>query len=140
MFNLLVLSQDTPSILGPLFLLIYNNDLSKVSELVDDTNLFVFVSHRNPNILVNTLNSELENLSVWLKANKLSLNLNKTKFMFFKSRKKLQELNLQVYINDQQIEQVNETLFLGVVLDENLTWKAHISHIANKISKSIILE
>ena len=60
--------------------------------------------------------------------------------MFFKSRKKLQELNLQVYINDQQIEQVNETVFLGVVLDENLTWKAHISHVANKISKSIILE
>ena len=47
-------------------------------------------------------------------------------------------LALQVHINEQEIEQVKETIFLGsVFLDENLSWKAHISHVANKISKSI---
>lgn len=34
-------------------------------------------------------------------------------------------------------DQVNETVFLGVILDESLSWKSHISHIASKISKSI---
>ena len=67
----------------------------------DDTNLLL--SHKDPNILVNTLNSELEKLSHWFKANKLSLNLKKTKFMLFKPRQKRQNFNLQVYINEQEI-------------------------------------
>ena len=57
--------------------------------------------------------------------------------MLFKPRQKRQNINLQVYINEQEIEQVKETIFLGVFLGENLSWKAHISHVANKISKSI---
>ena len=81
----------------------------------DDTNLFL--SHKNPNILVNTLNSE--KLSHWFKANELSLKLKKTKFMSFKPRQKRQNINLQVYINDQEIEQVKETICLGVFIDEN---------------------
>ena len=46
-------------------------------------------------------------------------------------------LYLHVYIDNKQTEQVKETAFLGVALDENLNWKAHILHVANKISKSI---
>ena len=57
--------------------------------------------------------------------------------MLLKPRQKRQHINLQVYINEQEIEQVKETIFLGVFLDENLSWKAQISHVANKISKSI---
>ena len=54
--------------------------------------------------------------------------------MLFKPRQTRQNINLQVYINEQEIEQVKETIFLGVFLDENLSWKAHISHVvANKI-------
>ena len=44
---------------------------------------------------------------------------------------------MQISINEQRIEQVKETVFLGVVLDEHLTWKPHISQVALKISKSI---
>ena len=103
-------------------------------------NLPVFIArtkcvYKDPNVLA--LNSELEKLSHWLfKANKLSLNLKMTKFMLFKPRQKRQNINLQVYINEQEIEQVKETIVLGVFLDENLSWKAHISQ-TNKISKSI---
>ena len=57
--------------------------------------------------------------------------------MLFKPRQKRQHINLQVYINEQEIEQVKETIFLGVFLDEILSWKVQISHVANKISKSI---
>ena len=45
--------------------------------------------------------------------------------MLFKPRQKRQDLNLQD-INEQEIEQVKETIFLGVFLVENLSWKAHI--------------
>ena len=44
---------------------------------------------------------------------------------------------MQISVNEQRIEQVKETVFLGVVLDEHLTWKPHISQVAGKISKSI---
>ena len=92
------------SILGPLPFLLYINDLNYISKLIDlvlfadDKNLFLY--HKDPNALVNTLNSELEKLSRWFKANKLSLNLKKTKLMLFKPRQKRQNINLQVYINE----------------------------------------
>ena len=57
--------------------------------------------------------------------------------MEFKPRQKKHSSNFSVVINERTIAQVNETVFLGVVLDENLTWKSHISSLAIKISKSI---
>ena len=44
---------------------------------------------------------------------------------------------MQIYIIEQRIEQIKETVFLGVVLDEHLSWKPHIFQVARKISKSI---
>ena len=76
-------------------------------------------------------------LSTWFKANKLFLNLKKTNFMLFKPRQKKYHFPMQICINEQRIEQVKETVFLGVVLDEHLSWKPHISQVPRKISKSI---
>ena len=128
------------SILGPLFFILYINDLNNASKLdsilfADDMNLFI--SHTDPDFLINTLNCELDKLSNWFSANRLSLNLTKTNFMEFKPRQKKHSSNFSVVINERTIAQVNETVFLGVVLDENLTWKSHISSLAIKISKSI---
>ena len=129
------------SILGPLFFLLYINDICNVSQLVetilfaDDTN--IFFSHKDPQYVIDSLNNELEKLSDWFQANKLSLNTEKTKFMVFKPRQKKFCLDIKLFINNKCIEQVKETVFLGVILDENLSWKSHFSHIANKISKSI---
>ena len=75
------------SILGPLLFIIYINDLYKASSLMmevmfaDDTNLFL--SHKNINDLFLNMNNELQNISTWFKANKLSLNLDKTKWSLF---------------------------------------------------------
>ena len=95
------------------------------------------MSHKDPVYLAASLNSELNKLSAWFKANKLSLNLKKTNFMLFKPRQKRYHFPMQICINEQKIEQVKETVFLGVVLDEHLAWKPHISQVACKISKSI---
>ena len=69
------------SILGPLFFLLYINDINNASSLLnlilfaDDTN--VFMSHKDPDYLSDMLNLEMGKLLTWFKANKLSLNLKK---------------------------------------------------------------
>jgi len=70
------------SILGPLFFLLYINDINNASKILqlilfaDDTN--VFLSHKDADCLANILNTELNKLSIWFRANKLSLNQKKT--------------------------------------------------------------
>lgn len=67
--------------------------------------------------------------------NKLSLNLNKTKAIVFGSFSS--ELDFKLIIDGVQIETANENAFLGVIIDNKLSWKAHIRHIKTKISKSL---
>ena len=57
--------------------------------------------------------------------------------MIIRPRQKRQTIELLLKINGLKIEDVKETMFLGVILDEHMSWKSHISHIASKISKSI---
>ena len=74
------------SILGPLFFVLYINDLPNASKLTqpllfaDDTS--IFYSHSDPDRLQSVLNEELSNFDVWLKCNKLSVNLRKTNYVF----------------------------------------------------------
>ena len=118
------------SILGPLFFLLYINDLGNISTIfkfllfADDTNLFL--SHKNPEHLLNLANSELEKVSSWFIANKLSINIKKTNFMLFKPRQKKCALNQPLLIDGKEIEQVSQTSFLGVIFNQNLSWKSHI--------------
>ena len=129
------------SILGPLLFLIYINDICNVSKVLDfilfadDTN--IFFSHKDELFLSQTLNSELLSLSEWCKVNKLSINLKKCNFMIFKPRQKRRTLDISVVLNNHIIAQTKEVVFLGVILDENLSWKPHILNVSRKISKSI---
>jgi hypothetical protein len=82
------------------------------------------------------INSELCKLSEWFQSNKLSINTTKSNYIIFKPRQKRQKFDLKLEINNNEINKVKEVCFLGVMLDENLSWKAHISHVAHKISKS----
>ena len=77
------------SILGPLLFLIYVNDIIKSSNTLtyilfaDDTN--ILYSHKNIDTLVDTVNHDLCNISIWFKCNKLSLNISKTNFIHFRT-------------------------------------------------------
>jgi hypothetical protein len=127
------------STLGPLLFLLYLNDLPSVSNALkfimfaDDTN--VFLRGNNLTNMVNNFNSELLKIADWFAVNRLSLNIQKTHFMHFTNSKQTTEQNLM--IEHQCIKKVNVTKFLGIKIDEKLTWKNHIEYINSKISKSL---
>ena len=79
-------------------------------------------------------------LSIWFKANKLTLNIKKTKFMLF-SEKNIQP-NLELFIGGKSIEQVGTGCkeryfkFVGHVLDDKLSWEGHVEHICKKLASS----
>ena len=129
------------SILGPLLFLVYINDLPNISKslysiiFADDTNFFI--SGKNTQDLVTKMNTELIEIVKWLQCNKLSLNIDKTKFMIFSPKRQKSILSNRVKINGKELEQVSEIKFLGVILDCKLTWSSHIQKIRNKIAKSV---
>ena len=132
------------SIIGPLLFLICVNDLPNCSNAgsprmyADDTN--VTFSAANIPDLDSQINSDLKYIDRWLKANKLSLNVAKTEFMVISSRQKLQSLNdytMNIHIDGVPINQSNQSKSLGLIIDENLSWKAHIHEISKKVSSGI---
>ena len=72
----------------------------------------------------------------WVNANKLSLNINKTNFMLFMP-KSFSHCTNHIVINQTRIQEVKETKFLGVIIDNKLKWSVHITYISKKISKGI---
>ena len=104
----------------------------------DDTNLFF--EYKNINVLFSTVNQELNKINEWFQANKLSLNVKKTKYSLFHKASRQDDVPLvlpRLKISDHAIERVESIRFLGVILDQNLSWKEHIKHIENKIAKNI---
>ena len=72
---------------------------------------------------MNLINSEILNLSNWFKANKLSLNIQKSNYVIFKTRQqKGDEFILNIEMNGFKMNQVKEVNFLGVILNETLSW------------------
>ena len=127
------------SLLGPLLFIIYINDFCKSSDILsfilfaDDSNLFY--SHKNPNTLVNIVNSELIKVTQWIRANKLSLNIQKTKYMLFSHS--LNTLPQNNVFDDAPLEAVSSIKFLGVTVDNKLSWRQHIDNICKIISRNI---
>ena len=89
------------------------------------------------------MNLELSKVWEWLTANKLSLNIKKTNFVIFHPYQKWlnHEVTLKIYDNHTHkqfsLERKDYIKYLGVLIDNHLTWKYHISHVASKISRNI---
>ena len=73
---------------------------------------------------------------LWVKANKLSFNIDKTYSMLFTPKRFPRNMD-DIIIDGKQIMEVNETKFLGVIIDNNLNWKPHITYISKKVAKGI---
>jgi hypothetical protein len=96
----------------------------------------VFYSDKNLNNLEQIINEELIKLTDWLRANKLSLDISKSKYMLISSSNKL-KVNLDIKIGNISLKQSEFVKYLGIYIDQNLTWKSHINYISKKISKSV---
>ena len=122
------------SVLGPLLFLIYINDIYKSFQILQ-FRLTQVLANKNLDILEQTTNSVLQRVSVWLLANKLSLNVSKSNFLLISSRKT--DRNIKLKINNRDLKQENYTKYLGVIIDNKLTWKLHKKQINLKLSKGI---
>ena len=129
------------STLGPLLFLLYINDMCNSSSefdftlFADDTTLSM--SGDQLVVLTQKINTELAKVLDWLIVNKLIINLSKTNCMLFTNKREERILNIKAH--NTVLEQKSECKFLGIIIDDEISWKAHINYISNKVSKTIAL-
>ena len=134
------------SCLGPLLFLIYINDLCNTTNLcmfvlfADDTNIFVKAKFKTE--VYNLANKILKKVEQYMFLNKLHINMSKCCYLHFqpcsaKSQvEQVEDDNLEVTINNTVIKKVSQTKFLGVVIDDKLSWDAHIQKLTKKLASS----
>ena len=124
------------SILGPLFFLLYINDIASCSPVLafylfaDDTT--IFFSHKDTKELEKIVNSELVHVTNWLIANKLSLNVGKSNLLLFR-HKSDKTKTLKIVINGCTIDVKEYAKYLGILIDDKLSFKQHIQHVKSKL-------
>ena len=131
------------SILGPLLFILYVNDIVNTSSVLkfvlfaDDTT--ILYSHEDLVSNINVVNNELKEVTNWFKANRLSVNAKKTNYMLLGARQRnsRDDDKIMIKLDDTSLERVLTTKFLGVTIDENLTWKNHIDGVTKTISRNI---
>lgn len=129
------------SVLGPLLFLVYVNDIYKIPTdssvicFADDTT--VYVHDIDINIAVQTINRDLAKISDWFRLNKLSLNVGKTCYSIYSSN--TNNLLNDVNINGIVIKRVKSTKFLGIYIDESLSWVDHVDYVLRQISPYVFV-
>ena len=108
------------------------NDLTQLplysNIILFSDDMTVFSSHKSEKFLKYTLEHDLNIMSDWFKANKLSLNLDKTVGIKFWDNS-----NFMLHTNNMSIEMTDHTKFLGVFIDYKLTWHIHATHLLDKL-------
>ena len=129
------------SILGPLLFIIYINDLHRslskcsVFHFADDTNLLF--SGKNTKNMAKEINIELKSLFDWLCANRLSLNVSKTEFIIFRPPRSNLENRVVLKLNGTKLFESPKLKYLGVILDNKLSWKHHINELSKKLNRAV---
>ena len=130
------------SILGPLLFTVYINDIIQsihgcsIHLYADDTVLYF--SDKDVSRIEQTLNIQLKCIYKWMCSNKLSLNFDKTESLLIGSRKMLTKHNaLKLQIQGKCIQPQKSVKYLGVVIDQQLKWDAHLDYICTKVSKLV---
>ena len=132
------------SILGPLLSLMYINDRPNCLRdaaprmFACDTN--ITLSAKTVADLKLALTSELNNLTCWLRANRLSLNVAKTELMIIEYRQRLNDAqceDIDITIGDKTMKRVDHTKSVGLTIDAQLSWSKHVDEICKKASSAI---
>lgn len=130
------------SVLSPLLFILFINDLELhisnelnifLTMFADDTT--ICIAAKSVKMLETTSNNLLSSFYTWCSSNKLIINTSKTKYMIFHNKTtELQNVTLQ--LNTAKIEKVTITKFLGLHIDENLSWRTHIDHVISKLNSA----
>ena len=130
------------SLLGPLLFILYINDIENVSNTpsyilyADDTN--ILFNGKDLTTLQDKVNDNLSKVCKWFQANRLSVNPRKCNVIVFSNRTKFYETDsINIKLNNVEIPRVEQTKFLGVIVDSKLTWKFHIQEVEKKVSRNI---
>lgn len=140
-FNNIDIGIPQGSILGPLLFIIFvnclpNNLNCKTVMYADDTSLMC--KGKTAAELQTQLESCLHNVANWFHANKLTLNVDKTKFMVFGTSNMLEKFDdVNVMYNGNVMEKVQEFKYLGIKFDSKLSWSAHTEYLCTQVSKRI---
>jgi hypothetical protein len=129
------------SILAPLPFLLYINDLpqiinnnSKIVLFADDTSMII--TNPNPsNFVKKSVNKFIQDTNEWFNTNLLSLNLDKTHFIQFVT-KNSSSIDFNITHGNKKIANAYNTKFLGLTLDNTLSWRTHIDTIIPKLSSA----
>ena len=108
---------------------------STVYHFADDTNLLYH--HKNPKLLRKHMNADLKLLFNWLCANRLSLNVSKTEFVIFKPPKTRLHNRVTLTLNRTTIFESTKIKYLGVILDNKLSWKHHIVELSKNLNRAV---
>ena len=125
------------SCLGPLLFLIYINDMHLCTRLnlrlfADDACLGM--SHVDPVALEIIMNNELVNVNKWLQDNKLFLNYDKTSYLIFSRKRNKPKFTLT--INNHILKQQHCTKYLGITIDDNISWNPHITKLKTQLAQT----
>ena len=129
------------STLGPLLFLLYINDLNfsltnAISSHFADDTCIMFRSAK-PKTLETVLNCDLKKISDWLKANRLSLNIKKSKLILFqKKQSNFDNKCISIKIDGRKLDPADSVKYLGVYIDKFVSWDFHITQLSNKLSRA----
>ena len=123
--------------------LVYINDLheavthSLIHHFADDTN--ILWCNKSLKKVNKYINHDLSQIVQWLRANRISLNTNKTELIIFRPKNKSITKHLNFRISGQKTNETKQTKYLGIYLDEDLTWEFQLKQIKTKLSRSCVL-
>lgn len=148
--NIMEIKHGVPqgSILGPLLFLCYVQGMPSIINNTNDTqsNLILYADDSN---LISTSKTyqglevscreQIKNIKSYFKRNCLFLNTDKTNKMFFSTAQNKEKPTIRITINNSEINTVNVTTFLGIEIDNNLSWDDHVQKVTSKISTGLYI-
>ena len=139
-----VFSVPQGSVLGPLLFIIYINDIynsTSVGKFVlfaDDTN--IFVADKCKLKVFEKANRILESINSYMRCNLLHINIKKCCYMHFTPKQKdivVDDNAINIVLGQNKIKLVKEIKFLGVIIDDKLSWKPHTKYLNSKLKCEI---
>ena len=102
----------------------------------DDT--VIYTTGSRPDDVMMKIQEDIQRVEQWMKSNQLVLNLTKTKSLLFGTAQKLAgATDFKILIQGKEIDRVSNFCYLGVTLDENLSWKEHVGEVFKKVNKRL---